>query len=110
MLILLYLGNEAVSEKQVNGFVSSKRTQLSDMLCFVSTPSVGFLYSIGGSFHLVSTYHYAIVVTQVLLLFAYLLCFLHFECFETVGLATRRAAIPIQTVTEEFSWENLRVA
>jgi len=64
-LLLLYVDDETVSEKQANGFVSSKRTQLSEMFCFISTPSVGYMYSIGSSFHLVSTYHYATVVTQV---------------------------------------------
>ena len=59
------VGNEAASEKRVNRFVSSKRTQLSEMFCFISTPSVGYLYSIGSSFHLVSTYHYETVITQV---------------------------------------------
>jgi len=63
---ILYLGDETAGEKQINRFMSSKRTQLSHMFCLISTPSVGYLYSVGGdSFHLVSTYHYAAAVTQV---------------------------------------------
>ena len=54
-----------MSEKRINRFVSLTRGQLSEMFCFISTPSVGYLYSIGRSFHLVSTFHYATVVTQV---------------------------------------------
>lgn len=52
----------------MNGFVSADRTHLSHVLCLVSTPSVGYLYCIGASFQLVATYHYATVVSQVLLL------------------------------------------
>jgi len=48
------------------------------MFCFISTPSVGYLYSIDSSFHLISTYHYAAAVAQVLLLFVYyILCLLY---------------------------------
>jgi len=62
----LYLGDETASQKPVNRFMSSKRSDLSHMFCLISTPSVGYLYSIGGdTFHLVSTYHYAAAVTQV---------------------------------------------
>ena len=61
----LYLGDVSASQEQ-NRFTSLMRAQQSRVFCLISTPSVGYLYCIGGdSFHLVSTYHYAAAVTQV---------------------------------------------